>query len=425
MYPFLLREVEEARLSTVDALERNPSGRRTIIRNDITSGSIRTTQGGVTAVHPQDVPAQSTTKRSPKGRIKSSTVAIYASVFALLVAVIAIGYRAPEQSSATVSATPVANVADVEKPAVNDVVATDIAASVAAAAELAVAPNVTELAISTRVQSQYQNQSTDDSTISKPVIVELSMASRNITSYPIAEGDTVASVAQKFGVSETTIRWANNLKDSDTIKAGATLEVLPVSGLAYTVKDGDTLQSIADKYKANAELIATYNDLEINGITTGLKIVIPNGVLPNEERPGYISPAIRYTSGFVTGVGAWGGNVISMQIFRGVDANSGGYAPGNCTAYAYFRRAQLGRPIPSQLGNAYTWATQARAFNYVVNSIPEAGAVIQSGNHVGIVEEIYPNGDLRITDMNYGYRLYNLAERVIPAASVSNYAFIH
>lgn len=329
------------------------------------------------------------------------------------------------------SAAPVANIVDTDKPAVNDVVATNIAASVASAAELAVAPNVTERAISTRVQSQYQSQSTDTSTISKPVIVQLSMASRNITSYPIVDGDTVASVAQKFGISESTIRWANNLKDSDTIKAGATLEVLPVTGIAYTVKDGDTLQSIAEKYKADAALVATYNDLEINGITTGLKIIIPNGVLPNEERPGYvspissISPTIRYSSGFVTGVGAWSGNVLSMRIFTGVDANSGGYAPGNCTAYAYYRRAQIGRPVPSQLGNAYTWATQARAFNYVVNSNPEVGAVIQSGNHVGVVEEIYPNGDLRITDMNYGYRLYNLAERVIPASTVSNYAFIH
>ncbi|MBN9397799.1 hypothetical protein BGO18_03575 [Candidatus Saccharibacteria bacterium 47-87] len=340
-------------------------------------------------------------------------------------AVIAVGYRAPEQSSAAVSAAPVANIADTDKPAVNDVVATNIAASVATAAELAVAPNVTELAISTRVQSQYQNQSTDTSSISKPAIVQLSMASRNISTYTIADGDTVASVAGKFGINENTVRWANNLKESDSIKPGATLDVLPVNGIVYTVKDGDTLQSIADKYKGDASLIATYNDLEINGVTTGLKIIIPNGVLPNEERPGYISPAIHYSTGFVTGVGAWGGNVLSMRIFTGVDANSGGYAPGNCTAYAYYRRAQIGRPVPSQLGNAYTWATQARAFNYVVNSIPEVGAVIQSGNHVGVVEEIYANGDLRITDMNYGYRLYNLAERVIPASTVSNYAFIH
>lgn len=344
----------------------------------------------------------------------------------LLVAVIAVGYRAPEQALAITTAGTNAN-KPADQPAVNAVVATNIAASVAQATDLAVAPNVAELAVSTRVQSEYQNASGDTSTISKPAIVQLSSASRNITSYAVQEGDTVASIATKFGVSESTIKWANNLT-GNTVAAGSTIEILPRDGIAYTVKAGDTIEKIAEKYKADVSVITTYNDLEINGLTQGLKVVIPNGSLPENERPGYVAPVTYYASssnGFVSGVGAWGGNVLSMRIFRGVDANSGGYAPGNCTAYAFFRRAQLGRPIPSQLGNAYTWATQARAFNMTVNKTPAAGAVIQSGNHVGVVEEVLPNGDLRITDMNYGYRVYNLAERIIPAATVNNYMFIH
>ncbi len=370
--------------------------------------------------------AQSTKKRSQKGRIKSSTVAIYASVFVLLVSVIAVGYRAPQQTSE--SSAPVANAVTTDQPAVNDVVATDIAATVAQAADLAVAPNVTELAVSTRVQSEFQNTSSDTSTISKPAIVQLSSASRNITTYAVQPGDTVQSVAAKFGLSVETIKWANNLT-GDTLAANSNLDILPTNGIAYTVKDGDTIEKLAEKYKADASLITTYNDLELNGLSAGLKIIIPGGQLPTTERPGYVAPvsysSSYYSSGFVSGVGAWSGSVLSMRIFRAVDSNSGGYAPGNCTAYAYYRRAQLGRPVPSNLGNAYTWATQARAFNYVVNKTPAAGAVIQSGNHVGVVEEVLPNGDLRITDMNYGYRLYNLAERIIPASTVHNYMFIH
>lgn len=306
---------------------------------------------------------------------------------------------------------------------VNDVVATSIAASVASTTELAITPYINERAISIRVQSEYSNAS-DASVITKPVILQLSTASRNITTYKVVEGDSVASIAARFGRSERTIRWANNLKDGDGVAIGSNLEILPVDGIAYVVKSGDTIEKIASRYQASAATIIAQNDLEISGISTGLKIVIPGGVLPTEERPGYTSPTY-YASGFVTGVGAWSGEVLSMRIFTGVDSNSGGYAPGNCTAYAYFRRAQLGRPISSQFGNAYTWATQARAMNYTVNSTPAVGAVIQSGNHVGIVEEILPNGDLRITDMNYGYRLYNLAERRIPVSTVSNYMFIH
>src|SRR5690606_15650059 len=220
---------------------------RTIIRNDITSSGISATQGGIAAVRPQSVPAQPT-KRSQKGRIKSSTVAIYASVFVLLVSVIAVGYRAPEQIA--VNAAPVANVENTEQLAVNEVVATDIAASVAQAADLAIAPNVAELAVSTRVQSEFQSTSSDSSTISKPAIVELSAASRNIISHAVQAGDTVQSIAAQYGRSADTIRWANNLT-GDSVAAGSTVDILPINGIVYTVRDGDTVEKLADRYKSN------------------------------------------------------------------------------------------------------------------------------------------------------------------------------
>lgn len=379
-------------------------------------------------VRPLDVPAKPKTRRPAKGRIKSSTVAIYASVFVLLVAVIAVGYRAPQESATIASAAPLNASAESDTPAVNDVIATSIAASVASAADLAVAPNVSELAVSTRVQSQYAG-ATENSSATKPVIVQLSSASRSITSYKAVEGDTVQTIAAKFSISADSVRWANNLT-GDTVAVGSTLDIVPRDGIIYVVKDGDTIEKIADKYKADPALIATYNDLELNGLTAGLKIVVPNGVLPTEERPGYVAP-VRYSSytsfgnGYITGVGAWSGQVLSMRLFYGVDANSGGYAPGNCTAYAFYRRAQLGMPIPRMMGNASSWATSARNAGLLVDKTPSFGAVIQAGNHVGVVEDVLPNGDLRITDMNYGYRIYNLAERIIPASTVHNYMFIH
>ena len=353
---------------------------------------------------------------------------MYSSVFVLLIVLIAIGYRTPQEVSGGVANAVPGIASEVAAPvknptAVNQVVATSIAASVARAADIPIAAHIAERAVSIKIESQYPTGS-DLSTISKPTIVQLSSASRNISSYVVQAGDTVQSVAAAYEVSPETIKWANNLT-ADTLVVGTTLEILPRSGIAYTVREGDTIQKIADKYKADVSSITTYNDLEISGVSTGLKIIIPSGELPTNERPGYVAP-VSYSTGFVSGYGAWSGQVLNMYTFRGVDANSGGYAPGNCTAYAYYRRAQMGMPVPSNLGNAYTWATAARATgHYVVDKNPSVGAVIQSGNHVGVVEEVYPNGDLRITDMNYGYRVYNLAERIIPASTVGNYMFIH
>ena len=376
------------------------------------------------------IPALQPTKRSPKGRVKSSTVAIYTSVFALLVAVIAIGYRAPEMDATAASAAPVANSATNtnDRPAVNDVVANDIAASVAAASNLAIAPNVAERAVSTRVQTQYA-ASDVTSSISKPTIVQLSTASRNITQYPVVAGDTVDSVAAKFGISVETVKWANNLT-ANTLAAGSTLEILPRDGIVYTVKAGDTVQSLADKYKADGSLITTYNDLEISGLTAGLKIVIPGAQLPTTERPGYVAPrAAAYSTGgtYITGYSSGFSNGSTWFIKRGTP-NMGSYAFGNCTAYAFDRRAELGKPIGQRWGNAGSWATNARSAGFTVNRTPSAGAVIQDSGHVAIVEEVLPNGDLRLSEMNArvsggGFNI--VSGRNLPAGQVGQYYYIH
>ena len=431
-----MKKNKEERLSTVDALERNPSGRRTIIRNDITSSSVRATQGGaVASVRPQQRVAlvQQPTRRSQKGRIKSSTVAVYASIFVLLVSVVAVGYRAPEQTAsvgvASVASTTTTTSSD--QPAqmsVNDVVATDIAASVAQTTSLAVAANVAERAVSTRAQSEFQNTSSDSSAISKPAIIELSSASRNITTYAAQAGDTVQSVATKYGLSADTIKWANNLT-SDAIAAGSNLQILPTDGIVYTVKDGDTIEKIAEKYKGDVSLITTYNDLEINGISTGLKIIVPNGVLPTEERPGYVAPVTTTTTTatLITGYSSGFSGGKAWFISRGIGA-AGGYAYGNCTSYAYWRREQLGRPIGTMWGNAGTWASRAASAGYTVNRTPAAGAVIQDWGHVAIVEAVLPNGDLQLSEMNAsvaggGYNI--VSGRILPAGQVGQYYYIH
>lgn len=319
-----------------------------------------------------------------------------------------------------------------EQAAVNAVVATNIASSVADAADLAVAPNVAELAVSTRVQSEYEGSSSDSSTISKPTIVEVSSASRAITTYSVQPGDTVASVAAKYGLSESTIKWANNLTKNE-LAAGSTLQILPRDGVTYVVKAGDTVESIASKYRSDASVIVSANDLEINGVTAGLKIIIPNGELPEAERPGYVAPRSASASSgtYIQGYSA-GFSGSTWRIKVGTPMYAGNtYARGNCTAYAFDRRVELGKPVGARWGNASSWATAARNAGYSVNRTPSVGAVIQNGGgygHVGIVEKIRPNGDLEISEMNArvsggGFNI--VSGRIISASVVGQYLYIH
>lgn len=345
-------------------------------------------------------------------------------MFVLLIVLIAIGYRAPLQVSGVANAAPVTSTSPTKiadsATTVNDVVASNIAANVATATNLSVAPSVTSLAISTQIQSELP--SSNDSSISKPQIIQVSTASRKITTYVIVAGDTPDSIATKFGISKQTIKWANNLS-SDNLTVGTSLDILPRNGIAYTVKAGDTIQSIADKYKSDASGITTYNDLEISGVTTGLKIIVPNGQLPNTEQPGYLAPVVY--SSVTTGNGG-------SSYYAGYRAGSVGnrYAPGNCTWYVYERRAAMGIPVGSFWGNGGSWGYSARAAGLLVNNTPASGAVlvdVGSPGHVAVVESVSEDGTIVISEMNNsaygGFNIIN--NRTISAGQATLYQYIH
>jgi surface antigen len=261
---------------------------------------------------------------------------------------------------------------------------------------------------------------TDNAFLSKPQIVSSASGRKGVTKYTTKAGDTIQALASQFSVSEDTIRWANNLT-SDNLSPGKELAIPGATGVLYTVKDGDDPQKLADKYHADKSRIITFNDAEIKGLPVGRQIVIPDGVLPENERPGYVAPrSSRTISSQAAAV-----STIKTGSFSG-----NGYAPGYCTWYAYNRRAELGRPIAGNWGNAVTWAAYARAAGFTVNNVPKAGAVIQNGGgwggygHVGIVERVNDDGSLLVSDMNYvGWNI--ISTRTVPASSVGSYSYIH
>ena len=60
-----------------------------------------------------------------------------------------------------------------------------------------------------------------------------------VITYTVQKGDTVSTIAQKFGISADTVRWANDMTD-DSLSVGDTLKILPVTGIFYKVQRGDT-----------------------------------------------------------------------------------------------------------------------------------------------------------------------------------------
>lgn len=251
----------------------------------------------------------------------------------------------------------------------------------------------------------------DATTLAKPQVVSTAEKSRyDIIHYTVAAGDSVGSLATKFNVSANAIRWSNGLS-SDTLQAGTALVIPPAEGVVYQVKDGDTVASITNKYQANQDTFMTVNDAE-NGITAGELVWIPNGVQPLLVN---ITTRVLSTGTFS---GAHRFNSCSSGI-------SNGYDCGWCTWWAAFRRMQTGNPVPSNWGDAYTWAAAAAGSGHTVSLTPVAGAVIWFNyDHVGFVEGLNSDGSITISEMNQeGWDVVDY--RNIPSDQLADYKYIY
>lgn len=350
--------------------------------------------------------------RSRTKRLNLALIGSHIAVVVGILAIVILGYKAPVEASNAEAAN---SVLDQQTTSVDQIAAANVASSVAQTLNLPVQNNVQNLAVSLNAKTDLAQTAT--TFLSKPQIVQEN-SRKGITQYNTIATDTVQTVAAKFGISEDSVRWANNLT-SDAIGGGKTLELPGVTGVVYTIKAGDDVNALASKYKADAGRIISFNDLEISGLQAGQKIVIPDGILPDNERPGYRPVSSSYNGGVSVNTGSRTGSY-----------SGNGYAFGYCTSYAYNRRAELGRPIGGNWGNAVSWAAYARADGFRVDKTPEAGAVFQIGGgwsglgHVGVVERVNGDGSVYVSEMNYvGWNV--VSNRTIPASQVGSYNFIH
>lgn len=256
----------------------------------------------------------------------------------------------------------------------------------------------------------------------KPSLTDIS-ASRGVIEHTVEEGESMDSIASKYGITTDQIRWSNGLKTTD-VPAGTVLYVPSTSGIVYTVKSDDSIESIVSKYGSNAAEIIALNDLEVSGISEGMKILIKDGNLPETERPEYVAPVVvrptyTYTYTYL-------GSTSERQNIEvvGYFYNIGG---GQCVNWAYYKRPDLHELYGWSLGNANTWA--ARATKSVVDRTPSAGAIFQTTSgwygHVGYVEAVNADGSITVTEMNYSYVPYRVIQSTIPASAVGNFNYIH
>lgn len=111
---------------------------------------------------------------------------------------------------------------------------------------------------------------------------------RSATStYTVQAGDTLGKIAQRFGTTVAELQRLNNITNPDVLTLGQKL-VVPGSGGAavavptggqgrtYTVQRGDTLLSIARRFGLTVKQLQTANNIaNPDRIAVGQKLIIP------------------------------------------------------------------------------------------------------------------------------------------------------
>jgi murein DD-endopeptidase MepM/ murein hydrolase activator NlpD len=170
----------------------------------------------------------------------------------------------------------------------------------------------------------------------------ISLTPGQISIYVVREGDTLSDIGDLFSVSVNTIIWANDLGNARAIRPGQQLIILPVSGIEHTVKKGDTIASIAKKYGADADEIIDFNNLDDGSLAVGDVLVVPGGELaappPSSSSRSYSAPVSNpYRGGSGIVLSGYFGHPVPGAIFtqdihgwNGIDLG----APSGTPVYA-------------------------------------------------------------------------------------------
>jgi murein DD-endopeptidase MepM/ murein hydrolase activator NlpD len=106
-----------------------------------------------------------------------------------------------------------------------------------------------------------------------------------VTDYQVVEGDTIFSIAERFGLTPETIAWSNDRSIIGNLRPGRDINILPVDGVYHQAIGSDTIAQIAAAYRiADPYLVidSEYNNLfgasPETVLPSGTWIVIPGGV---------------------------------------------------------------------------------------------------------------------------------------------------
>lgn len=254
------------------------------------------------------------------------------------------------------------------------------------------------------------------------------------STYVVQAGDSLSLIASKYNVTVPDLMKWNNLSGY-LIFPGQSLRVKNVASTQnaisyvkrapvvttsstnttyYVIQPGDSLGLIAYKQGVSVANLKLWNGLTSDLIHPYQKLKIQgSGMVSTSAK----TPIVSTTTSAVTSY--------KSPVFYHQNL----YDYGQCTWHVFNKRAAAGKPISTYWWHAYNWAIGAKKDGYLVNNIPEVGAIGQTVDgplgHVVYVERVNPDGTVLISEMNYLTPPGTVDYRTLTKVQMQRYVFIH
>jgi murein DD-endopeptidase MepM/ murein hydrolase activator NlpD len=186
--------------------------------------------------------------------------------------------------------------------------------------------------------------------------------------YEVQSGDTIFSIAERFGLKPESIAWANDRSIIGNLRPGRNINILPVDGAYWTVASQQTVQEIADYFRVDPYTIidSEFNDLfdatPETLLTSGTQVVVPGG----EAEQISWNPRVEREENTGSGGGSQGGRI----IFEPGDPGSCGWVdnPGGSGSWT------------NPMGGGYTWSRGFTSWHTGVDLASSEGTPVKAAN---------------------------------------------